>query len=71
MKSEWALTFGALERNKQNQKLIQVSMKRWQAHNEYGRSVGRGLSNSELVDKVVDETGASRTHVLDSLTEQD
>lgn len=71
MKSEWTLTFGTLVRNKENQKLIQVCMRRWQARNEYGRSVGRGLSHAELIDRVVDETGASRTLVLDSLALKD
>ena len=69
--SDLALTFGALERTKENQKLIQVSMKHWRAHNAYGRSVGRGLSEAELLDKVADETGASKTHIRESLKQKD
>ena len=67
---DWDLAVGSLERSKENQILIQVSMKRWQAHNEYGRSVGRGLSDDELIDKVADETGASKSYVRDSLRQR-
>ncbi|MFA6316161.1 MAG: hypothetical protein WC943_01990 [Elusimicrobiota bacterium] len=52
-----------IERNPENERAIRASMKRWQEHNRHGRSIGRGLSESELVDRVAGETGASRTYV--------
>ena len=62
---------GALERTKENQQVIRASMKRWRSHNKYGRSIGRGLSEAELIDKVAGETGASKTHIRHSLQRQD
>ncbi|MBI5209953.1 MAG: hypothetical protein HY927_08275 [Elusimicrobia bacterium] len=53
----------ALEWTKENQKAIRASMTRWKDHNKHGRSIGRGLSDSELVDRVASETGASKTLV--------
>ncbi|MBI5882414.1 MAG: hypothetical protein HZB91_04845 [Elusimicrobia bacterium] len=53
----------ALEHTQENAKAIRASMQRWQEHNRHGRSIGRGLSDSELVDRVAGETGASKTHV--------
>lgn len=46
-------------------------MKRWQGLNRYGRSIGRGLSEAELLDKVAGETGASKTLIRDSLRRGD
>ena len=46
-----------------NRTVIRASMKRWRSHNEYGRSLGRGLSEPELLDRVALETGASKTHI--------
>ena len=62
---------GMLEHTKENQKVIQASMKRWRAHNKYGLSVGRGLSEAELIDKVAGETGASKNHIRHSLKKDD
>lgn len=45
-------------------------MKFWRAHNQYGHSIGRGLSATELIDKVADETGASKAHVRLSIKKQ-
>jgi hypothetical protein len=56
-----------LAQTRENQNAIRASMKRWRVHNRYGRSIGRGLSESELVDKVAGETGASKTLVRLSL----
>ena len=52
-----------LEHTQENAKAIRASMQRWLDHNRHGRSIGRGLSDSELVDRVSGETGASKTHV--------
>ncbi len=60
-------TSGVLAQTRENQKVIQASMKRWQSHNKYGRSIGRGLSEAELIDKVAGETGASKNHIRRSL----
>ena len=62
---------GVLERTQENQKVIRASMKRWRIHNKYGHSIGRGLSEAELVDKVAGETGASKTHIRHSLKRND
>jgi hypothetical protein len=62
---------GLLERTKENQTAIRASMKRWRGHNKYGRSIGRGLSEAELIGKVADETGASKAHVRHSLRQAD
>ncbi|HAM36166.1 MAG TPA: hypothetical protein DEB40_02445 [Elusimicrobia bacterium] len=62
---------GTLERTQENQRLIRASMKRWQGLNRYGRSIGRGLSEAELLDKVAGETGASKTLIRDSLRRGD
>jgi hypothetical protein len=62
---------GVLERSQANEKVIKASMKRWRSHNEFGRSIGRGLSEAELVEKVAGETGASMTHVRHSLKAKD
>ena len=58
---------GALAQTRENQQVIRVSMKRWRDHNKYGRSIGRGLSEAELIDKVAGETGASKNHIRRSL----
>ena len=42
---------------------VDACVKRWQERNEYGRSVGRGLSTGQLVENVARETGASKTTV--------
>ena len=55
------------ERRKEKRREIGASMKRWEALNRYGRSVGRGLTNEELLDKVVGDTGASKTLIRSSL----
>ena len=60
-----------LDRTESNRKLICASMKRWRAHNKYGRSLGRGLSDLELLDKVAMETGASKTHIRVALRQPD
>ncbi|MBI4678314.1 MAG: hypothetical protein HY748_12105 [Elusimicrobia bacterium] len=60
-----------LDRTEENQKAIRASMRRWRSRNKYGRSIGRGLSDAELVDRVAGETGASRTHVRFALKRQD
>jgi hypothetical protein len=57
-----------LEPTPENKKVIQASLERWQVHNKFGRSLGRGLSRAELVDKVAGETGASKRHVRRSLS---
>jgi hypothetical protein len=62
---------GVLAETKENQRVIQASMRRWRAHNKYGLSVGRGLSESELIDKVAGETGASKKHIRTSLRQKD
>jgi hypothetical protein len=62
---------GMLEQTKENKKVIQASMKRWLIHNKYGLSIGRGLSNAELIDKVAGETGASKDHIRRSLRQED
>ncbi len=54
---------GVLAQTRENQEVIRVSIKRWRGHNEYGRSVGRGLSEAELLDKVERETGASKNYI--------
>lgn len=61
----------ALAQSRENQKVIQASMKRWRVHNKYGRSMGRGLSEAELIDKVAGETGATKTHIRHSLKQKD
>ena len=66
--SGWPL--GTLERTKENQNAIQRSMKCWQGHNKYGRSIGRGLSTAELIDKVAGETCASKTYIRHSLKQK-
>ncbi|MCX5795653.1 MAG: hypothetical protein NTY77_09185 [Elusimicrobia bacterium] len=58
---------GVLAQTRENEKVIQASMKRWRGHNKYGLSIGRGLSRSELIDKVAGETGASKQHIRRSL----
>ncbi|MFA6091491.1 MAG: hypothetical protein WCU88_00695 [Elusimicrobiota bacterium] len=58
---------GAFTQNRENQKILRASIQRWRAHNHYGRSIGRGLSQAELIDKVAGETGASKTFVRLSL----
>lgn len=58
-------------RQKEKRKEIKASMKRWQAHNKYGRSLGRGLNSDELLDKVAGETGATKTHIRFSLKQKD
>jgi hypothetical protein len=60
-----------LERTKENTKVIRASMQRWRIHNKYGLSIGRGLSNAELIDKVAGETGASKDHIRRSLKKED
>ncbi|MBI5239036.1 MAG: hypothetical protein HY926_01050 [Elusimicrobia bacterium] len=62
---------GALAQTRENRKAIRACMKRWCVHNRYGRSIGRGLSDAELVDKVAGETGASRNLVRRSLKQDD
>ncbi|MDK1046051.1 MAG: hypothetical protein QGM45_10255 [Anaerolineales bacterium] len=62
---------GGLAQTRENQKVIQVSMKRWLEHNKYGRSMGRGLSEAELIDKVAGETGASKDHIRRALKRED
>jgi len=62
---------GVLAQTRENQKVIQASMKRWRSHNKYGLSIGRGLSESELIDKVAGETGASKKHIRSSLKQED
>jgi hypothetical protein len=62
---------GMLERTKENSKVIRASMQRWRIHNKYGLSIGRGLSNAELIDKVAGETGASKDHIRRSLKKDD
>jgi hypothetical protein len=60
-----------LLQSRENQKAIRASMKRWRVHNRYGRSIGRGLTDAELVDKVAGETGASKNLVRRSLKQAD
>ena len=62
---------GVLAQTRENQKVIRASMKRWRGHNKYGRSIGRGLSEAELIDKVAGETGASKKHIRSSLKQED
>ena len=62
---------GGLAQTRENQNAIRASMKRWVVHNRYGRSIGRGLSDAELVEKVAGETGASQTLVRHSLRQGD
>ena len=57
-------SWGALAQTPENQDAVRASMRRWCAHNHYGRSIGRGLSDAELVEKVAGETGASKAMVL-------
>jgi hypothetical protein len=64
-------TSGVLAQTSENQKVIRASMKRWRSHNKYGRSIGRGLSEAELIDKVAGETGASKKHIRSSLKQAD
>ena len=47
--------------------MIRASMRRWRTHNKYGLSIGRGLSESELLERVALETGASKTHIRDAI----
>ena len=61
---------GTLAQTSENQKVIRASMTRWRSHNKYGHSIGRGLSEAELIDKVADETGASKTHIRHSLRQE-
>ena len=63
--------FGVLAQTRENGKVIRASMERWRQLNEYGRSIGRGLSQAELVDKVAGETGASKNHIHRSLKQED
>ena len=56
-----------LAQTRENQKVIRASMKRWRSHNKYGLSIGRGLSEAELIDKGAGETGASKNHIRRSL----
>ncbi len=42
-------------------------MRRWRAHNEFGRSSGRGLSEVDLLENVASETGASKSYIRYSL----
>ncbi|MDD5657757.1 MAG: hypothetical protein PHF00_10945 [Elusimicrobia bacterium] len=56
-----------LERSPANRKMIRTCMRRWRAHNLYGRSLGRGLSESELFERVALETGASRALIREAL----
>ena len=62
---------GTLAPTLENQNAIRASMKRWRLHNHYGRSIGRGLTDDELVEKVAGETGASKALVRRSLKQQD
>jgi len=62
-----AASYGPLAQTSANQQVIRASMKRWQSHNKYGLSIGRGLSASELVDKVAGETGASKKYIRSSI----
>ncbi len=62
---------GVFARTKENQKVIKVSIKRWLDRNEYGRSIGRGLSESELIDKVAGETSAGKDHIRRLLKQED
>jgi len=62
---------GALAQTRENQRVIQACMKRWRSHNKYGLSIGRGLSEAELIDKVAGETGATKTHIHLSLKQKD
>jgi len=61
---------GLLAQTRENKQVIQASMKRWQSLNKYGRSIGRGLSESELMEKVSGETGASMRHIRRSLKQK-
>ena len=56
--------------NRENQRLILTLMKRWRAHNRYGRAMGRGLSEGELMDKVAGETGASKSYIRLALRQE-
>ena len=62
---------GVIERTQENEKAIQASMKRWRHHNEHGRSIGRGLSDAELIANVAGEIGASKAYVRYALRQED
>ena len=62
---------GVLAQTRENGELIRASMERWRHHNEYGRSIGRGLSDAELIERVAGETGASKSHIHRSLKQED
>ena len=51
------------EPSEENIRDIRASMKRWHAHNEFGRSIGRGLTDEEIVERVADEVGAAKSLV--------
>jgi hypothetical protein len=59
-----------LERSVDNRKMIRACMRRWRAHNKFGHSLGRGLSEPELRDRVALETGASKAHIREALREK-
>jgi hypothetical protein len=46
---------------------IRKSMTRWQAMNQAGRLAGRGLGRRELIGRVADEVGTSRSEVESAL----
>jgi len=58
---------GALAQTAENRRVIRTCMKRWQDHNAYGRSIGRGLSEADLIDRVAGETGATLAFIRSSL----
>ncbi|MBI5625103.1 MAG: hypothetical protein HY924_15105 [Elusimicrobia bacterium] len=58
----------SIERSPENARAIRASMERWRVHNEHGRSLGRGLSEAELIDRVSGETGASKSFVRFALS---
>jgi hypothetical protein len=60
-----------LERSRENERAIQASMRRWRRHNEHGRSLGRGLSEADIIDRVSSETGASKSYVRYSMRQTD
>ncbi|MFA5140244.1 MAG: hypothetical protein WC728_13515 [Elusimicrobiota bacterium] len=60
-----------LPRSRENRRLILTLMKRWRGHNRYGRLMGRGLSESDLIEKVAGETGASKAYIRLALRQED